>query len=169
MRPGPSRCPTRCSTGPATSCRSTGYCGVTPPQWLGPVIAATKDKPVRIIFRNLLPTDAGGDLFLPTDSTLMGSGMAGIPMWDPHGSTGTVTDEARNPMCTQYPKRDAVLQGQPGDAAPARRHLAVDQRRHAAPVDHPGRPRTRHWPQGVSVSNVPDMAAAGCDGTTTAA
>ena len=28
---------------------------VTPPQWLGPTIAATKDKPVRIVFHNLLP------------------------------------------------------------------------------------------------------------------
>ncbi len=30
--------------------------GVTPPQYLGPFIAATKDKPTRIVFRNLLPT-----------------------------------------------------------------------------------------------------------------
>ena len=42
--------------------------GVTPPQWLGPTIVATKDKPVRIVFHNLLPTGADGDLFLPTDS-----------------------------------------------------------------------------------------------------
>ena len=33
-----------------------GYTGVTDPQYLGPFIGATKDKPVRIIFRNLLPT-----------------------------------------------------------------------------------------------------------------
>ena len=48
---------------------------MTPPQWLGPVIGATKNKPVRIVFHNLLPKDAGGDLFLPVDSSLMGSGM----------------------------------------------------------------------------------------------
>ena len=53
----------------------TGYFGVTSPQYLGPIIGATKDRPVRIIFRNLLPTGGDGDLFLPTDSTLMGSGM----------------------------------------------------------------------------------------------
>jgi hypothetical protein len=40
------------------------YTGVTSPQWLGPIIAATKDRPVRIVFRNLLPTNADGDLFL---------------------------------------------------------------------------------------------------------
>ena len=38
---------------------------MTPPQYLGPIIAATKDKPTRIVFRNLLPTGADGDLFLP--------------------------------------------------------------------------------------------------------
>ena len=57
----------------------TQWLAVTPPQWLGPTIAATKDKPVRIIFRNLLPVGSGGDLILPTDSTLMGSGMARRP------------------------------------------------------------------------------------------
>ncbi|HEX5917491.1 MAG TPA: hypothetical protein VFY76_06525, partial [Nocardioides sp.] len=31
-----------------------GYTGVTSPQWLGPVISAEKDRPVRIVFRNLL-------------------------------------------------------------------------------------------------------------------
>ncbi len=31
---------------------------MTPPQWLGPIIAATKNKPVRIVFHNLLPTGA---------------------------------------------------------------------------------------------------------------
>ena len=58
-------------SGDCWGCASTGYCGLTPPQYLGPVIAATKDKPVRIIFRNLLPADrqpdgiSYGDLFLP--------------------------------------------------------------------------------------------------------
>ncbi len=31
--------------------------------------------PVRILFRNLLPTDVAGNLFLPVDTSLMGSGM----------------------------------------------------------------------------------------------
>jgi hypothetical protein len=45
---------------------------VTPPQYLGPTISANKDRPVRIVFYNLLPTGSDGDLFLPTDSSLMG-------------------------------------------------------------------------------------------------
>ncbi len=63
----------------------TGYFGVTPPQYLGPIIAATKNKPVRIVFRNLLPTGSDGDLFLPVDSTLMGSGMGPMDMTGPDG------------------------------------------------------------------------------------
>ena len=48
--------------------------GVDDPHYLGPTIVATKDKAVRIVFYNLLPKGADGDLFLPTDTTLMGSG-----------------------------------------------------------------------------------------------
>src|SRR6185295_13418633 len=54
--------------------------GVDDPHYLGPVIAATKDQPVRIVFYNLLPTGAKGDLFLPTDSSMMGSGMGPMSM-----------------------------------------------------------------------------------------
>ena len=73
--------------------------GVTAPQWLGPVLVATKNKPVRIVFRNLLPTGSDGDLFLPTDSTLMGSGMGPMGVADPTDA-GTVMDGVRNPVCT---------------------------------------------------------------------
>ena len=48
--------------------------GVDYPHYLGPTIVATKDRPVRILFRNLLPNGAGGNLFLPVDTSLMGSG-----------------------------------------------------------------------------------------------
>jgi FtsP/CotA-like multicopper oxidase with cupredoxin domain len=49
--------------------------GVTKPQYLGPTIVANKDRPVRVKFMNKLPTGAGGNLFLPVDTTLMGAGM----------------------------------------------------------------------------------------------
>ncbi|MFL6308273.1 MAG: choice-of-anchor D domain-containing protein [Candidatus Sulfotelmatobacter sp.] len=45
-----------------------------PQSYLGPVIVAAKDRPVRVLFRNLLPTGAGGNLFIPVDTTYMGSG-----------------------------------------------------------------------------------------------
>jgi hypothetical protein len=49
----------------ATTCSSQSY--------LGPVILAAKDRPVRVLFKNLLPTGAGGNLFIPVDSTYMGA------------------------------------------------------------------------------------------------
>ena len=62
----PPTTPTSASTSRSTNELSTGTkvpvlingaqaYAVTPPQWLGPTIAATKDKPVRIVFHNLLP------------------------------------------------------------------------------------------------------------------
>jgi FtsP/CotA-like multicopper oxidase with cupredoxin domain len=43
--------------------------------YLGPVILAQKNRAVRVKFTNCLPTGAGGDLFIPTDTTYMGAGM----------------------------------------------------------------------------------------------
>jgi FtsP/CotA-like multicopper oxidase with cupredoxin domain len=45
-----------------------------PIHYLGPIIQARKDRPVRIKFTNRLPTGQGGDLFLPVDTTVMGAG-----------------------------------------------------------------------------------------------
>ncbi len=42
--------------------------------YLGPLIAAQRDRPVRVKFTNNLPVGAGGNLFLPVDATLMGAG-----------------------------------------------------------------------------------------------
>ena len=52
------------------------------PHYLGPLVIANKDRPVRVKFTNFLPTGAGGNLFLPVDTTVMGSGMFDIN-WDP--------------------------------------------------------------------------------------
>lgn len=40
------------------------------PHYLGPLIVARRDKPVRVVFRNLLPA---GNMFLPVDTSLMGA------------------------------------------------------------------------------------------------
>jgi FtsP/CotA-like multicopper oxidase with cupredoxin domain len=42
--------------------------------YMGPVIVAERDRPVRIKFTNNLSTGADGDLFIPVDTTVMGSG-----------------------------------------------------------------------------------------------
>lgn len=44
------------------------------PHYLGPLIIATKDKPVRVKFINSLPTGDGGKLFVPVDTSVMGAG-----------------------------------------------------------------------------------------------
>ena len=127
---------------------------VTPPQYLGPTILATKDRPVRIVFYNLLPTGSGGDLFLPVDSTMMGSGEANIdamPM-----NNGTVMDEVRNPACSESPKPVNCFKD---NRATLHLHGGV------SPWISDGTPHQwitpageqTAWPQGVSVQNVPDM------------
>ncbi|MBT0892722.1 multicopper oxidase domain-containing protein [Geobacter hydrogenophilus] len=137
--------------------------GVTPvyavddPHYLGPVIAATKDKPVRIVFYNLLPTGNGGNLFLPVDSTLMGSGM-GPMMMGPPADQKTVMDEVRNPACSEATK---------GSGTDCFKDNRATLHLHGGitPWISDGTPHqwitpaseNTPWPQGVSVSSVPDM------------
>jgi hypothetical protein len=44
-------------------------------QYLGPLILATKNRPVRIKFNNQLSGGNAGDLFIPVDPTYMGAGL----------------------------------------------------------------------------------------------
>ena len=132
--------------------------GVTEPQWLGPVIGATKNKPVRIVFRNLLPTGDDGNLFLPVDSTLMGSGMGPMQMAAPMDE-GTVMDMVRNPMCSEYPQPAGCFKQ---NRATLHLHGGIspwisDGTAHQwiTPAGE-----VTDWPQGVSVKAVPDMTAA---------
>ncbi len=128
---------------------------VDDPHFLGPVIVANKDKPVRIVFYNLLPTGSDGDLFLPTDSSMMGSGMGPMGMMDPVDQ-GTVMDGVRNPLCSDYPKSDMCFKD---DRATLHLHGGI------TPWISDGTPHQWNtpanentpWPEGVSVGNVPDM------------
>ena len=89
-----------------------GFTGVDSPHYLGPTVVAEKNRPVRILFRNLLPAGVDGDLFLPVDTSLMGSGMGpdmidlnadGTPK-DMTVNDSDVLDEVRNPLCGRTPK-----------------------------------------------------------------
>jgi FtsP/CotA-like multicopper oxidase with cupredoxin domain len=55
---------------------TSGNNTVLPPaqSYLGPVILAAKNRPVRVLFQNHLPIGAGGNLFIPVDTTYMGAG-----------------------------------------------------------------------------------------------
>lgn len=140
---------------------STGYCGVDAPHYLGATIAATKDRPVRILFRNLLPTDMGGNLFIPTDITVMGSGM-GPSMW------GMPEADPQNPTCGQDPKPEgcytenrAVLHLHGGrtpwisDGTPHQWITPFGERPHL--VDDGANPPIPVENKGDSVAYVPDM------------
>jgi FtsP/CotA-like multicopper oxidase with cupredoxin domain len=141
----------------------TGRFGVDKPYYLGPTIVANKNRPVRVLFRNLLPTGVAGNLFLPTDTMSMGAGQGPggvtldanhVPMMDP--GSGTVTDTVRNPVCgtdpkpvTCYTENRATLHLHGGitpwisDGTP---------HQWTSPAGESGA-----YPKGVSVSNVPDM------------
>ncbi|WP_295390193.1 choice-of-anchor D domain-containing protein [uncultured Thiodictyon sp.] len=67
---------------------ASGHNTVAPPaefQYLGPIIVAQKNRPVRVKYINHLPTGAGGNLFIPTDTTYMGVGVG------PNGGTEEYT------------------------------------------------------------------------------
>ncbi|MHB8789567.1 MAG: multicopper oxidase domain-containing protein [Desulfobulbaceae bacterium] len=142
---------------PALMPDGTQAYAVDDPHFLGPIIATAKDKPVRIVFYNLLPTGSTGDLFLPTDSTIMGSGLGPIAMAEPVDA-GTVLDEVRNPLCSESPKADECFKD---NRATLHLHGGI------TPWISDGTPHqwitpfneTTSWPEGVSVGNVPDMAS----------
>jgi FtsP/CotA-like multicopper oxidase with cupredoxin domain len=47
-------------------------------RYLGPLIIAKRDRPVRLKFTNLLGINGAGDLSLPVDTTVMGAGMGPV-------------------------------------------------------------------------------------------
>ncbi len=129
-----------------------------PIRYLGPVIISQKDRPVRIKFVNKLP--ANSKLFLPVDTTIMGSGEYEIN-YDP------VTKLPISPSLTgMFSQNRATL------------HLHGGR----SPWISDGTPHqwitpaleTTNYPKGVSVSYVPDMwftpggtTIASCAGQTT--
>ncbi len=147
------------TTTPALMPDGTQAYAVDDPHYLGPIIQANKDQPVRIVFYNLLPTGVDGDLFLPVDSTFMGSGMGPMGMMEPVDE-GSVLDGVRNPMCGEanrsmmdrmmcFAENRATLHLHGGitpwisDGTP---HQWI------TPADE-----MTSWPEGVAVRQVPDM------------
>jgi FtsP/CotA-like multicopper oxidase with cupredoxin domain len=126
---------------------------VDSPHYLGPLISATKNRPVRILFRNLLPAGVEGNLFIPVDTTVMGSGMG--PMME-----GMSEPTPRTPMC-------GMLAKDPGCFTENRATLHLHGG--ISPWISDGTPHqwitpadeTTPYPKGVSVQNVPDMVDPG--------
>jgi len=114
-----------------------GLFGVAPPNYLGPIIVATKNRPVRVKFRNMLPTGAGGNLFLPVDTTEMGAGMGPLEMNTTPGYPMNYTQN-RGTLHLHGGATPWISDGTP--------HQWIT----------PAGEQT-DYPKGVSVQNVPDM------------
>ncbi|MEJ5309116.1 MAG: multicopper oxidase domain-containing protein [Anaerolineae bacterium] len=131
-----------------------GFFGVTPPHYMGPTIVAAKDRPVRIKFYNLLPTGVDGNLFLPVDTTVMGSGPG--PLLD----MSQPDPDPQNPMCGMLPKPYECY---------AENRATLHLHGGISPWISDGTPHqwitpaneNTPYPQGVSVMPVPDMNDSG--------
>jgi FtsP/CotA-like multicopper oxidase with cupredoxin domain len=111
---------------------------ISPPSYLGPLIIAQRNRPVRVKFINALPTGAGGNLFLPVDTTLMGAGAG--------------------PAGGKYSQNRATLHLHGGLTpwiSDGTQHQWITPAGENTP-----------YPRGVSVRNVPDMANPGAGAAT---
>ena len=106
----------------------------TPHQYLGPLILATKNRPVRIRFSNQLGTGSAGDLFIPVDTTYMGAG--------------------KGPDGTWYTQNRATLHLH-GGATPWISDGTPNQ------WITPANDTSTNFQKGASFENVPDMVGAG--------
>ncbi|MEI8216572.1 MAG: multicopper oxidase domain-containing protein [Eubacteriales bacterium] len=103
---------------------------ISKPSYLGPMIIAQKDRPVRVKFTNKLPIGAGGDLFIPVDTTMMGAGIG------PNG-----VDSYTENRATLHLHGGLTPWISDGNA-----HQWITPANEKTP-----------YPEGVSVHNVPDM------------
>ncbi len=106
--------------------------GSTPaPQYLGPVIVAQRDRPVRIKVTNQLGAGTAGNLFLPVDTTLMGAGTG--PLVPPE----VITPRTASPSITMGPLRPGSVMGRrTSGLPPPEKHDFLSQGR-----EFPKRPR----------------------------
>jgi FtsP/CotA-like multicopper oxidase with cupredoxin domain len=120
------------------------------PHHLGPIIQATSGTAMRVKFVNLLPTGAGGKLFVPVDTTLTGAGVG------PDGST-------------PYSENRAVVHlvsgGLPWISA-GNPHQWIAPAGESNPAADGTTTGLVQNARGVSTQNVPDMADPGQGATT---
>jgi FtsP/CotA-like multicopper oxidase with cupredoxin domain len=129
--------------------------GGTPYSYLGPAIVVKKDTPVRIKFINSLPTGEAGNLFIPVDSTVMGSGAG------PDLSMMENMADPQNPVCSNPGLKDPRCYAE--NRATLHLHGGI------SPWISDGTPHqwitpageNTNYPQGVSVRPVPDMGDTG--------
>ncbi|MCX9025836.1 MAG: PGF-pre-PGF domain-containing protein [Candidatus Methanoperedens sp.] len=115
---------------------------VDKPHYLGPLIIAQKDTPVRVKFTNYLPTGTDGNLFLPVDTTIVGAG---------DGPTGCTLANGTVVMgtCQQYTQNRGTIHLHGGNT-PWISDGTQDQ--WTTPAGE-----NTSYPKGVSTKYVPDM------------
>jgi FtsP/CotA-like multicopper oxidase with cupredoxin domain len=130
---------------------NTTNTSLTAPHYLGPLIVASQNRPVRIKFNNKLGLGASGNLFLPVDTTVMGAGMG------PLDNAGNPCDPAVS-VCASYTQNRATLHLH-GGATP----WISDGTPHQwiAPAGE-----ITPYTKGVSQKNVPDMPGPGAGSAT---
>ena len=141
---------------PATPLR--GYKDLSPladgnAHYLGPLIIAQRDRPVRLKFTNLLPPTGspGSNLFLPVDTSIMGAGMGPL-------TAGGLPCNPMTDLCAVYPQNRAAIHLHGGNTP-----WISDGTPHQwiTPAGDPS-----PFKKGVSIQNVPDMPDPG-DGSAT--
>lgn len=120
---------------------------VDKPHYLGPAIVSESGRPVRIKFYNLLPIGTAGNLFIPVDTSVMGAGDGTMIM----GGMEMAMKFTQNRAVIHLHGNNTVWIS---DGTP---HQWI------TPAGE-----DTHYPQGVSVVDVPDMnPGTKTDGTTT--
>jgi FtsP/CotA-like multicopper oxidase with cupredoxin domain len=105
-------------------------------QYMGPLILATRDKPVRLLFQNRL----ANDLFIPVDPTYMGAGMVD------NGATSALASQKRATIHLHGGNTPWISDGTP--------HQWITPAGDAVP-------NAEGFAKGFSFQNVPDMVGAG--------
>jgi FtsP/CotA-like multicopper oxidase with cupredoxin domain len=118
------------------------------PHYLGPLIIAQKDRPVRIKFTNSLPIGAGGNLFIPVDKTVEGAGPGPNT---PEPIRSSLQDDV---ICFTYPEYCYTENRATLHLHGGRTPWVSDGTPHQwiTPAGE-----TTAYPEGVSKENVPDM------------
>ncbi len=107
--------------------------------YLGPLIKARRDRPVRVRFTNKLGTGTAGNLFLPVDTTVMGAGM---------GPTSGMYSENRATLHLHGGNTPWISDGTPHQWTVPAGELSTP------------------YLKGVSTVDVPDMSASGAGALT---
>ena len=124
-----------------TASSSYTACAAGQPTYLGPVILAQKDRPVRVLFKNMLPTGTAGNLFIPVDKTYMGADL------NPDGQPYL---ENRGTLHLHGGATPWISDGTP-------HQWTVPAGDWQTPIKRPTDPAADNLNRGVSTRSVPDM------------